>query len=542
MIKKVKLSTQKLEWPSQILQSLYNQHPYLILDDAKVVINDLQKTEDRSEVYTGIIYAIAGQNALQIPFVIADGYLYPMDIMYDQNTDELIWLTKPNFYKVIFGEMALATPTNRTPTDTQININDTTNSQLARSYPELLDRTGLVYGDAVGKVVVAHIIPQGRMRKVDFYEGLEKKASYKVARSDVDKLLELYGLKAPKETITNGGFVSNAKKLASYAWLEPVEKEYVIEYLNGTNRKVKEETYQYRLMNKTASLTIDEAVAPDSIEVGKAYVIKFGDRMTEPIKIEKLAESKTDTIRGYGLITNIPVFLRFVKTAQDGYLLFSKDGNAVILASPSAKLVPHHLKKEASTNNNEVRYFRHPEQPDVFIEKRRGDVNSLTTSELAIKLASYGLQKENIQEIIKTLKNTQNGFAVLEPERELKVASLKQIESKVKKSLKKIAETVQQQAPMMNAVPEIQLVTQKLEEQFAAAKDVKNLDALVEDIKTLIRRLIVIYWNLLVEKNQMIPVESVRNVIDELEKIRDILEQYVYVQKFEPGQEQSANQ
>jgi len=492
-------------------------------------------------MYTGIIYAIAGQNALQIPFVIADGYLYPMDIMYDESTDELIWLTKPNFYKVIFGEMALATPTNQRPTSTELSTNDTTNSQLARSYPELLDRTGLVYGDAVGKVVVAHIIPQGRMRKVEFYEGLEKKASYKVARSDVDKLLELYGLKAPKETIINGGFVTNATKLASYAWLEPVEKEYVIEYLDGTSRKVREETYQYRLLNKTASLMIEGTVAPESLEVGKAYIIKSGNRMTEPIKIEKLAESKTGALVGYGLVTNIPVFLRFVKTAQQGYLLLSKDGNAIILASPSTELVLHHLKKEATMNKNEVQYFRHPEQPDMFIEKCRGDVNTLTASELAIKLASYGLQKENIQQIVKTLKNTQNGFAVLEPQREVKVASLKQLESKVKKSLKKIAETVQQQMSMANAVPEIQLVTQKLEEQFAAAKDIKNLDALVEDIKTLIRRLIVIYWNLLLEKNQMIPVESVRNVIDELEKIRDILEQYVYVQKFEPSQEQPAN-
>ncbi|MEM0369726.1 MAG: hypothetical protein QXE80_03405 [Pyrobaculum sp.] len=512
----------------------------MILDDAKVVINDLQKPSDRSEVYTGVIYAIAGQNVLQIPFVIRDGYLYPMDIMYDEATDEIFWLTKPNFYKVIFGEIALGVPASKPPSSAEITFNDTTNSQLARSYPELLDRTGLVYGDAVGKVVVAHITPQGRMRKVDIYEGLEKKASYKVARSDVDKLLELHGLKAPKHVILDGGFVTNTTKVAQFVWLEPTEEEYVVEYLDGTSRKVKTETYRYHLFNKKASIKLDEVLTPESIVVGKTYSIRHGNRVTEPIKIEKLAGDGS-AFFGHGLITSIPVFLRFVKTAQQGYLLLPKDGNAVILASPHVELSLHQFKKEAALGDNEVRYFRHPQEPNMFLEKRAGETKTLTASELAIKLAGYGLGKDEIQEVVRVLKTTQSALAVLEPRMEIKTGSLKQLQQDVRKSLKKVAETIEQQAQIANAVPEIKIVTQKLEEQFSAARDVKNLDALVEDIKTLIARLIVIYWNLLIDQNRMIPVESVRNVIDELEKIRDIIEQYVYVQKFEPKQQQAAN-
>lgn len=535
MIKKTKMSNQKLEWPSQILQALYNQHPYLILDDAKVVINDLQKNSDnRAENYTGIIYAIAGQNILQIPFVIKDGYLYPMDIIYDEATDQTIWLTKNNFYKLVFSQSALGNLSKGQTQTPQVNYTDTSNNNTSTSFPEMLDRAGLVYGDNIGKVVVAHIIPNGRLRNVEIYENMEKKATYNLPRAEVDKLLMLHGLKPDKEVISSGGFISNKVKLAEISFIESSQHEYTVHYLNGTSRKIKEETETVIPLTKTAKVnTENHVISLQELKPGQTVYLKYQNDQTEPLKIEKIAEEPSRAVIGYGLLSNMPFILRLVKTANhnQGFTLFNSNKHTLIIATPKVEIVKYEQKKQAQYKERQV--FSKITDTNTIIMEQNHMRQPISPMQLSVKLASFGLNKDAINKIIGTISETKK-LVIEEPEPPVKIASATSLLYAAKKILNKVAEIFSQNTKLANMLPDASTVINKLEATFDIEKDYKDIDAIVESTKQLINRLIAIYWNLLTTEDKQISIEIVRDAIDNLEQLRDNLEQFSYVKKFEP--------
>lgn len=158
------LSPDKSEWPSMVIQALFNAHPYLVFDDAKIVINDL---EQEREVRDGVISIMVGGRVFQIPFVIKRGQLYPMDFFFDLETHDIYVLNKENFFKAIYATNNLGTPQEEQPQTPSVNINVTEN--VPQDPFTQVDRLALL-NDSYGKVKVGMVQPVGRLRKVVIYE------------------------------------------------------------------------------------------------------------------------------------------------------------------------------------------------------------------------------------------------------------------------------------------------------------------------------------------------------------------------------------
>jgi hypothetical protein len=166
VLETVILPIDKTEWPSVILQALFNQHPYLVFDDAKVVINDLQTERDR---YDGMVTVIVAGRNFQIPFFIKNGKLYPMDFFFDAETKDVALLTKDNFFKAILignsvGNVQEQQPMQPDAVQPQVNVREPNLDPFTQ-----IDRLALL-NDDYGKVKVGMVKPEGRMRRVIIYE------------------------------------------------------------------------------------------------------------------------------------------------------------------------------------------------------------------------------------------------------------------------------------------------------------------------------------------------------------------------------------
>jgi hypothetical protein len=166
VLETVILPEDKSEWPSVILQALFNQHPYLVFDDAKVVINDLQTERDK---YDGMVTVLVAGRNFQIPFFIKNGKLYPMDFFFDTETKDVAVLTKENFFKAVLvgnrlGEVQEQQPQQPGVVEPRVNVREPNLDQFTQ-----IDRLALL-NDDYGKVKVGMVKPEGRMRRVIIYE------------------------------------------------------------------------------------------------------------------------------------------------------------------------------------------------------------------------------------------------------------------------------------------------------------------------------------------------------------------------------------
>lgn len=101
----VQLPLLKDQWAATLLQALYNQHPYLIVDSAKVNINDYALDDG----VIGIIYVTMQNHRFGIPCIIRNGEAYPFDILLLPNGNVEL-LNKNNYEKLIAEIYQIATP------------------------------------------------------------------------------------------------------------------------------------------------------------------------------------------------------------------------------------------------------------------------------------------------------------------------------------------------------------------------------------------------------------------------------------------------
>ena len=90
-----KLPHMKEQWAASLLQGLYTQHPYLIVDSSKVIINDYAL----NDAELAIIYLSMQGQRFGAPTIIKDGEAYPFDLLLLPN-GEVEVLNRDNYEKI----------------------------------------------------------------------------------------------------------------------------------------------------------------------------------------------------------------------------------------------------------------------------------------------------------------------------------------------------------------------------------------------------------------------------------------------------------
>lgn len=326
-----KLPHMKEQWAASLLQGLYTQHPYLIVDSSKVIINDYAL----NDAELAIVYLTMQGQRFGAPTIIKDGEAYPFDILLLPN-GEVELLNRDNYEKILSEIYQVATPAPRTrstgdlfkvktsgrlPIDQMMVLDSLTklssyNKFLFREYdPAEFLKTAQEVFSAVPPEIKDYAkelnLRQSKLfdtnpNDITEFEIFDKTAGYKfIFYNNGDKVKEFLGGKSELEKVANSFDISDEEiKLmqdTKYAKFKKHASELYIDYETEEKPEI-----SIRKMNgeieKTANANflIKPAEPKAGLRMTFAEKDPNGDTIySEPIYLTKVAD---DEIEGYSSV------------------------------------------------------------------------------------------------------------------------------------------------------------------------------------------------------------------------------------------------
>jgi len=222
----------KNKWAASLLQGLYTQHPYLIVDSANVVINDFAL----NDINIAIVYLTMQGQRFGVPTIIKENKAYPFDVIFLPNGDVEV-LNKSNYERILAELLNIAAPV-----------------------PEQMNKNDLFIPKTHGRLPIDQIVSLHRMEKLSSYNNYDKLMFKQYDPENFFKLSSEVFKVVPEEIKRYGNSLSlkrrqhddTIEKTASYFELFDKTNGYevVIHYNDDSTKTIK---YDQKALQKLAN-------------------------------------------------------------------------------------------------------------------------------------------------------------------------------------------------------------------------------------------------------------------------------------------------